>query len=264
MRSTFKILFFLKRDKKKSNGNVPLFCRITVDGQEVRFSMKCEVNPKYWDVKTGRATGRTVEAAKTNTLVDNTQAALFKVYRELQERNNYVTAEKIKNVFLGHEQKQNTLLELFSSHNEVRKSKIGVTVTKSTYLQYVLTRRYIAEFLESKYSLTDIPVMEINREFIAEFETYLIKQHDLSRNYVGNLMKKFRHVINLALDKEIIYKNPFKEHKIQKEKVDRGFLIQSEIEALLNHQFEDERLERTRDIFIFCTLQVYPTWTQKP
>ncbi|MDR2651229.1 MAG: hypothetical protein LBC68_02795 [Prevotellaceae bacterium] len=34
---------------------MPLFCRITVDGQEARFGMKCDVNPKYWDVKTCKA-----------------------------------------------------------------------------------------------------------------------------------------------------------------------------------------------------------------
>jgi hypothetical protein len=46
MRSTFKVLFYLKRDKQKANGLIPLYCRITVDGQEVRFGMKCDVNPK--------------------------------------------------------------------------------------------------------------------------------------------------------------------------------------------------------------------------
>ena len=61
MRSTFKVLFFLKRDKKKANGTIPLFCRITVDGKEVRFSMKCDVNPNHWDIKTGKASGRTTE-----------------------------------------------------------------------------------------------------------------------------------------------------------------------------------------------------------
>jgi hypothetical protein len=65
MRSTFKVLFFLKRDKQKANGNVPLFCRITVDGKEIRFGMKKEVNPKFWDVKAGKATGRTLEATET-------------------------------------------------------------------------------------------------------------------------------------------------------------------------------------------------------
>jgi hypothetical protein len=55
MRSTFKVIFYLKRDKKQANGNVPLFCRITVDGGEVRFGMKKDVHPKLWDVKAGRA-----------------------------------------------------------------------------------------------------------------------------------------------------------------------------------------------------------------
>ena len=100
MRSTFKILFFLKRDKQKTNGMIPLYCRITVDGNEVRFGMKCDVNPKVWDVKTGKAIGRSSEATQINALVDTTNAAIHKIYRELQERNNYVTAEKIKNVFL--------------------------------------------------------------------------------------------------------------------------------------------------------------------
>jgi hypothetical protein len=109
MRSTFKVLFYLKRYKQKANGLVPLYCRITVDGKEARFGMKCDVNPKHWDVESGKATGRTAEASKTNVLVDNTKAAIFKLYRETQERENYVTAEKIKNVFLGIEQKHPTL-----------------------------------------------------------------------------------------------------------------------------------------------------------
>ncbi|KAA6344010.1 hypothetical protein EZS27_008340 [termite gut metagenome] len=47
---------------------IPLFCQITVDGKESCFSMKCDVNPNYWDVETGKATGRTEEAIKTNAL----------------------------------------------------------------------------------------------------------------------------------------------------------------------------------------------------
>ncbi|MDR1098172.1 MAG: site-specific integrase, partial [Tannerella sp.] len=55
MRSTFKVLFYLKRDKQKANGSVPLFCRITVDGKETRFGMKRDIHPKFWDVKAGKA-----------------------------------------------------------------------------------------------------------------------------------------------------------------------------------------------------------------
>ena len=252
MRSTFKVLFFLKRDKQKTNGMIPLFCRITVDGQEARFGMKCDVNPKFWDVKTGRATGRTAEAAKANTLVDNTQAALYKVYREMQERDNYVTAEKVKNAFLGFEQKQQTLLELFDSHNEERKLQIGVTLQKGTYRTYQACRRVIADFISYKFNVTDIPIKEVNRQFISDFELFLLTKQNFSKNYITGLMKKFRHIIEVALNKEWIYRNPFKEHKLQWQKSDRGFLTQSEIETLMYYRFDNERMGKTRDIFIFC------------
>jgi integrase len=66
------------------------------------------------------------------------------------------------------------------------------------------------------------------------------------------MMKKFRHVIELALNKEWIYRNPFKEFKLQWQKVDRGYLTQSEPEAMIDFRFEDRRQEQARDIFIFC------------
>jgi hypothetical protein len=101
MGSTFKVLFYLKRDKRKVNGSIPLFCRITIDGKEARFSMKCNVQPKFWEIKANKALGRTIEATKINLLLDNTKASIIKIYRDLQERDNYVTAEKVRNVFLG-------------------------------------------------------------------------------------------------------------------------------------------------------------------
>jgi peptide methionine sulfoxide reductase MsrA len=222
MRSTFKVFFFLKRDKAKANGMIPLYCRITVDGKEARFGMKCDVNPKCWDVKTGKATGRTTEAAKINALIDSTKASIYKVYRETQEQKNYVTAEKIKNIFLGIEQKHQTLLELFDSHNKERELQIGVNLTKTTHDRYCTTRNRIAEFIKFKYNSSDIPLKEINHTFICDFEVYLFSQYDYSKNSVVTLMKKFRHIIELAINKEWIYKNPFKEYKLQWKKVNRG------------------------------------------
>ena len=253
MRSTFRVLFYLKRDKQKTNGMVPLYCRITVDGQEARFGMKRELNPKYWDVKAGKATGRSDESAEINTLTDNTKSAIFKVYREMQERDNYVTAEIVKNTFLGIEQKHQTLMELFDSHNEERKQQIGINFTKGTLKKYLATRRYVARFLLHKYNLKDIPVKDVTKQFIIDFETYMYSVHHFSKNYAITLLKTFRHIIMIALDREWIYKNPFKDIKLRFQKVDRGYLTQAEIETMIDAQFEDVRMENARDVFIFCS-----------
>ncbi|MDR0541233.1 MAG: site-specific integrase, partial [Dysgonamonadaceae bacterium] len=252
MRSTFKVLFFLKRDKQKSNGNVPLYCRITVDGKEARFGMKCDVNPKHWDVETGRATGRTAEATRINALVDNTKAAIIKIYREVQERDNYITAEKIKNIFLGIEQKGQTLLELFDCHNRERKDMIGIDIGQTAYNNYLTVRSQVADFLLYKYNLHDIPVKEVNCQFICDFEAYLLSHYGYAKNTVVITLKKFRHIIELGINKEWIYKNPFREYRLQWQKVPRGYLTQEEIDMLIDFRFEKKPLGKARDIFIFC------------
>jgi len=118
MKTTFNVLFFLKRDKQKKNGNVPLMCRITVDGEESRFSMKTDIEPALWDVKTGKMTGRSVKAQETNALMDNTKSVLNRIYHQKLERIQTVSAEKVKKIFLGINTKQQTLLELFKKHRK--------------------------------------------------------------------------------------------------------------------------------------------------
>ncbi|KAA6327750.1 Tyrosine recombinase XerD [termite gut metagenome] len=45
MQSTFKILFYLKRNASRKNGNVPIIGRITVDGKIAQISTKLEIHP---------------------------------------------------------------------------------------------------------------------------------------------------------------------------------------------------------------------------
>ena len=58
MKSTFSVLFFVKKDKQKINGSYPIFVRITIDGVASRFNSKLDVQPKLWDGKAGKAAGR--------------------------------------------------------------------------------------------------------------------------------------------------------------------------------------------------------------
>ncbi|MDR0748695.1 MAG: hypothetical protein LBF62_03880 [Tannerellaceae bacterium] len=44
-RSTFRILFYIKRSNPKANGNVVIMGRITIDGERAQFSTKLEIHP---------------------------------------------------------------------------------------------------------------------------------------------------------------------------------------------------------------------------
>ena len=117
MRSTFKVLFYVKKGSAKPNGNLPLMCRLTVDGEIKQFSCKMEVPPHLWDVKNNRASGKSAEAQRINRAVDKIQVEVNRRYQELMQTDGYVTAAKLKDAYLGIGIKQETLLKLFEQHN---------------------------------------------------------------------------------------------------------------------------------------------------
>ena len=97
MRSTFKVLFYLKKNAPKKNGSVPVMCRITIDGTIAQFSCKCDIHPDLWDIKSNRASGKSAVALETNRFLDKIRVGINAKYKEIAERDNYVTAEKVKN-----------------------------------------------------------------------------------------------------------------------------------------------------------------------
>ena len=66
MKSTFSVIYYLKRQVVKKDGTVPVMGRITVDGSQTQFSCKLTIDPKLWDTKGGRVTGRSTAALETN------------------------------------------------------------------------------------------------------------------------------------------------------------------------------------------------------
>lgn len=113
MRSTFKVLFYVKKGSEKPNGNLPLMCRITVDGEIKQFSCKMDVPLRLWDVKNNRASGKSAEAQRINRAVDKIRVEINRRYQELMQTDGYVTAAKLKDAYLGIGIKQETLLKLF-------------------------------------------------------------------------------------------------------------------------------------------------------
>src|SRR5690606_23704647 len=47
-KSTFKVLFYLKKNAPKKNGKVTVMCRITVNGKQSAFSTKLDISATNW------------------------------------------------------------------------------------------------------------------------------------------------------------------------------------------------------------------------
>ena len=124
MRSTFSILFYIKKSALRNDGKAPIMARITLNGEIVQFSLKCGVNPDEWNPRAQRVNGKSINAIKINDLLDSSRAKIYSHYREISERESSITAEKVKNSFLGFKTNQLSLLELFDKHIKDMKQRL--------------------------------------------------------------------------------------------------------------------------------------------
>lgn len=61
--------------------------------------------------------GRSIVAQEINRMLDKIRVGINKAYQDICDRDNYVTAEKVRNAFLGMGMKHETLLAVFRQHN---------------------------------------------------------------------------------------------------------------------------------------------------
>ncbi|WP_288331949.1 site-specific integrase [uncultured Alistipes sp.] len=257
MKSTFRILFLARWELKKENGKVPLCARITIDGARVKFSLKAEVSSNIWDPKSGRAKGQTKEALQLNRYLDSIKGQMIMYYHSLSEANEIVTALMVRDAFLGTNIKSNTLLTVFEEFNDRQEKLIGIDIAQSTFNKYDLTYRRLKEFLKVKMRKNDILLCQVDRNFVMDFETWLKTEYKLDTNSSEKLMRIFKRITTMCFKNGQMPRDPFCDHKLKKVKKDRGYLTRTELEKIIDFKPDSKRLEKVRDIFLFCCFTGY-------
>ena len=252
-RATFKILFYLKRNAPKKNGLIPVMCRITVNGKIAQFSCKLDVEEKMWSVETGRLTGRSNVALEGNRMLDKIRVGVNKAYQDVFDRDTYVTAEKVRNEYLGMGMNHKTLLAVFRQHNEDYAKLVGKMKSQRSYWKYCVVYKHLSEFIKTRYKVEDIALKELAPAFITDFELFLRVEKGHCTNTVWSYMMPFRSIIFTAINNGWLQRDPFYAYHITKEETKRGYLTKEEITQMINGTFKKKRFELIRDLFIFCT-----------
>ena len=60
MEKSFGLLFYLKKQKNYSEGEIPIYLRITVNGISTEVSTKQKCKSSSWNVTAGRMNGKSV------------------------------------------------------------------------------------------------------------------------------------------------------------------------------------------------------------
>jgi len=251
MRSTFKVLFYLKKNNLQPDGKAPVMGRITVNGTIAQFSCKLNIKPDLWDTKANRAAGKSLEAQKINQKLDNIKTNIGKHYQSICDRDSFVSAEKVKNAWLGFSDEYRTLFSIADEFLESYKNRIGKDRTAGSYEQLLINRRRIELFLRDKYSLSDIPVREIEPQFIEDYYMYLLEERKLAGSTLLTSITKLKQIMLIAQRKGYVRNNPFTGFRFKVKTRDRGYLTEDELQRFMTVELRRYKQRQIRDIFVF-------------
>ena len=91
MRSTFKLLFYINRNKVKSDGTTAVLCRISIDGKKSAVTTGVYCKPGDWDSKKCE-----IKTARENNRLAAFRSRLEEAYGNLLRNQGVVTAELLK------------------------------------------------------------------------------------------------------------------------------------------------------------------------
>jgi site-specific recombinase XerD len=250
---TLSLLFYLRKDALNEKGEAPIYLRITVNGQRSAVTLNRHIDPLKWN-SAGKAKGNKEEIKELNGYLDSVKNSIHAHQRNMLDRNKVITADSLRNAFLGLNEQKHTILELFEEHNKEMKEKIGKDFALGTHTRYVTTYEHVKAFIKHKYHRSDLQLTELDFKFITDFEHYLKTKPEGSCNHNSTLkyIRNFRKIVNIAVANDWLDKDPFIKYKSKLEETTRTFLSADELKAIEETEISIPRVDVVRDIFVFA------------
>ena len=252
MQTKISILFYIKRAKPTTDGQVPIYMRVTVNGQRIESSTKRYIEASKWNPAAGNMKGNTDDSKSINMYLDMLRKQAYEYQTELIQHGQLVSADNMRNKILGVEEKQRSFIKIFEDHNNKIVELLNREYAPGTLQRYKTTLKHTKDFLKWKYNVSDIDVRKIDLPLITELEFYLRSVRKCANNSAVKYIKNFGKVVRICLSNGWIDKDPFLNYKSKTKEVIRIFLTQEDLDKIISKVFSNKRLKQVRNIFIFC------------
>jgi site-specific recombinase XerD len=251
MNSKLTILFYAKKAKTTVDGLVPIYQRITIDGRRLELTTKRYVEPVKWSTEQGKMKGNSEEARSINSYLDILKNKVYEYQKELIHAGTPVTADTMRNKVLGVEHNQRMLIPIFKDHNNKIEQLVNNEFSPNTARRYKTSLSHTIEFLQWKFKVSDIDIRKINHAFIADYEFYLRSVRNCNNNSAVKYIRNFGKIIRICIANGWLDKDPFANYKSKVKEVERVFLNEEELCTMASKEFNIERIDQVRDIFLF-------------
>ena len=244
MRSTFKILFYINRQKTKADDKTAILCRITIDGKSTAVTTGEQCKSSEWNSKQGLTTDK-----KTNQRIGEFKELVEKTYQEILIKDGVVSVELLKNRLQGIATMPTTLLAMSKAELQSVKECVGKSRAEGTYQNLLYSDKLLTEFVKDK-GMTDIVIATITEDLFEEYRFYL-KKRGLVTATINRYLCWLSRLMYRAVSQRIIPCNPFENAKYEKTEQKIRFLQKSDVAKLMAMTMNDRESELARLMFVF-------------
>ena len=244
MRSTFKILFYINRQKTKADDKTAILCRITIDGKSTAITTGEQCKSSEWNSKQGLTTDK-----KTNQRIGEFKELVEKTYQEILIKDGVVSVELLKNRLQRIATMPTTLLAISKAELQSVKECVGKSKAEGTYQNLLYSDKLLTEFVKDK-GMTDIVIATITEDLFEEYRFYL-KKRGLVTATINRYLCWLSRLMYRAVSQRIIRCNPFENAKYEKTEQKIRFLQKSDVAKLMAMTMNDRESELARLMFVF-------------
>lgn len=256
----------MRNAKKRVNGEIPIYVRVELKTGNFTLSTGKSVLNEVWEqthhlrVQVRNAKDKVTKEA-LDVLSNNIQINYSKLQREKLE----VSAEELKAILQGKNfSKASTILKIIDFHNEYFEKLVLINERAPASLQkYKRVGDIVRDFNKKYYGKPDYDVEKIGTAYLYNLENYMKFEAEyngvkgIKNNSIVKYFKNLKTICNHAIRFELIQKNPINKYSGKIKTVEAVFLTSEELESIESHEFKIERLERVKDIFLFCCYSGY-------
>jgi site-specific recombinase XerD len=249
MRSTFKLLFYINRNKVKTDGTTAVTCRISIDGKNSTLATGIYCRPEEWNAKKG-----VIKSERDNNRLTDFRRHLEETYEHILKEQGVVSSELLKNTVVGVNSIPTMLLQAGEVEIERLRIRSKEINSNSTYRESRLMQSNLQEFLCSR-GMDDITFADITEEFGESLKIHLKTVYNRKSSYINRNLTWLNRLIYIAIDQEVLRSNPLEDVRYEKkEPTNHRYISKSDLKRIMETPMIDQRLELIRRAFIFSSL----------
>lgn len=248
MRSTFKILMYINKNKVKTDGTTAVLCRISIDSKNTVLSTGIYCKPDEFNTKKGE-----IKNSKANIALLKFRERIEQAYDQILKSSGIISTELLKNTIVGVNSAPTTLLQAgIVELKRLEKRSIEIN-SRSTYRQSIIFQKCLKEYILT-FGKDDYSFSEITEQFGLSYKIFLLKNMGCSTDKVNKCLCWLNRLIFIAVDREIIRTNPLEDVAYEKKNSPKlRHISRNELKRMMETPMEDPMMELARRMFIFSS-----------